>query len=305
MIAICFALAVAVLIGSVSFVKELLSALPLPNVGNALPKVDTVAVGSVTSGQDIAIELVKRVINAGKLILEALCVGYIIFVGIEFIVNLSNEEILKKKQNQLLYGLVGFVMLNIGDMAIALFAVPNTGGEILNATAIPGWLNFVNLLLNIIKYSIGTVAVIILILTGYKMVSAQEKDIAKEKKLILWVAVGLMFVLVAHLIQQVFIPLDTVGFETINEEVGSQQSFDVASTRANTLILNVAKLILFVMGPIAFFFLILAGVYLITANGDAARIKRAKNIFIGTIIAVVMSYSAYALVSEVIRNLAL
>ena len=56
------------------------------------------------------------------------------------------------------------------------------------------------------------------------------------------------------------------------------------------------------MGPIAFFFLIMAGLYLLTANGDPARVKRAKNIFIGTIAAIVMAYSAYALVSEIIRN---
>jgi len=307
-----YLIAMLILVGSVQFVKGLFAGLPLP-MDLGLPKIETTVAGgavtATTTGQVLFVEAVGRVVNVAKLALQIACVIYIIWIGTEFIINLSNDEVLKKKQNQLLYGLLGFVVLNIGDLVIAIFAPAGsattaaglTGGNFVAPTLLTtGWLSLIDLILTIIKAAIGIVSVLVLVSTGYKMISAQEKSIEKEKKHILWVAVGLMFVLIAHLIQRSFLSPDMVGFFT-GTTGGS--FWDNAFSSGNSLILTIARLILFMMVPVGFFFLILASVYLLTSNGDPARVKKAKNIFLGTVVAMLMAYSAYAVIAEVIVNI--
>ncbi|MFN7160703.1 MAG: hypothetical protein ACK4NC_03790 [Candidatus Gracilibacteria bacterium] len=245
------------------------------------------------SSESMVTYLVTRVINFIKIILQAIAVGYIIFIGMDMIMNMSNEDMLKKKQNSFLYALYGFIIINIGDLGLSIFNPATSGGDLFSKSA---FLGFLNLILNLIKFSMATVSVVLIVLTGFKILSPRSTKIDSEKKHLTAIATGLFVMTIADLVQKVFIPN---GYELTP---GVTDSSATSAQRGTELILNIGGALLTVMGPIALFFMILAGFYYVTANGQEDRIKKAKNIFIGTIFAVIIAYSAYALVSEVIRN---
>lgn len=56
---------------------------------------------------------------------------------------------------------------------------------------------------------------------------------------------------------------------------------------------SLSSLALFFAGPVAMFFLTLAGYYYITSAGDEERIKKAKSIVINTILATLILLAAY------------
>lgn len=59
------------------------------------------------------------------------------------------------------------------------------------------------------------------------------------------------------------------------------------------LVQSLSNLALFFAGPIAMFFLTLAGYYYITSNGDEERVKKAKSIVINTMLATLILLAAY------------
>lgn len=238
--------------------------------------------------------LVTRIINYIKILLEAIAVGYIVLVGMDMIINMANEDMIKKKQNTFLYALFGFIIINIGDLALSLFNPRNTGGSFVDQSK---FLQLLDLIINLIKFSMSTVAFVLIVMTGFAIISPRSTDISKERKHLTGIVVGLFIIVVADLVQKVFIPS---GYDAKLSAVGANGP--TSAERGTELILNISGALLYVMGPIALFFMILSGFYYITSNGDAARLAKAKNVAVGTMMAVIIAYSAYALVSEVIRN---
>ena len=56
---------------------------------------------------------------------------------------------------------------------------------------------------------------------------------------------------------------------------------------------SIAELALFFAGPTAFFFISFAGYYFITSNGDEEKVKKAKNIIINTLLAILILMASY------------
>lgn len=269
--------------------------LPIFGTGGAsssldLPKIDG-AEGA--SSQSMITYLITRIINFVKILLQALAVGYIIFIGMDMIINMANEDMLKKKQNSFIYAIYGFIIINIGDLGLSIFNPATSGGELFNKNS---FLGYMNLILNLIKFSMATVAVVLIVMTGFKILSPRSTKIDSEKKHLTAIVAGLFVMSIADLVQKVFIPNGYELTPGVTNTAGS------SAGRGSELILNIGGALLTVMGPVALFFMILSGFYYVTAAGDADRVKKARNIFTGTMFAVVIAYSAYALVSEVIRN---
>lgn len=269
------------------------SAAGLPIFGESRIDLPKIQGAEAATSQSMVSYLITRVLNFVKIVLQAIAVGYIIFIGMDMIMNMSNEDMLKKKQNSLLYALYGFIIINIGDLGLSIFDPAKSGGAIINKSA---FLTYLNLILNLIKFSMATVSVVLIVLAGFKILSPRSTKIDAEKKHLTAIATGLFVMTIADLVQKVFIP------NKYELTPGVSTTATTSAERGSQLILNIGGALLTVMGPIALFFMILAGFYYVTANGQEDRIKKAKNIFTGTVFAVIIAYSAYALVSEVIRN---
>lgn len=59
------------------------------------------------------------------------------------------------------------------------------------------------------------------------------------------------------------------------------------------IIESISQLALFFAGPVALFFLSLAGYYYITSAGDEERVKKAKSIVINTVLATLILLATY------------
>ena len=246
------------------------------------------------TSQSMLTNFIVKVLNYVKITLQAVAVAFIVKTGMDMIMNLANEDMIAKKKNTFIYAMGGFMMINLGDLALSIFNPVNTGGDFVDRTA---FLKLIDLLINLIKFSMATVSFVLIVMTGFAIISPRSTDITKEKKHLTGIVVGLFIIVIADLIQKVFIPS---GYDPALGSVASDGP--TSAERGAALMMDIAGALLYVMGPIALFFMILAGFYYITSNGDAAKIGKAKNMAIGTMIAVIIAYSAYALISEVVRN---
>lgn len=262
--------------------------LDLPEVTTpSQTNLDTGGLFQNNDGISILLYLVDRVLGIALLFLQVGVVIYLIIEGAQIMMNLDNKDMLKEKQMSLLYALIGVVVLSIGGEVVRVFNpinVATSGQSGLFLTGNEGLGGVVMLIVTIIKYALWAVAVVMIVNIGYKMISSPDKEISSQKRNLMWTAVGLFIVQISELIIRPF--------------AASTQDKVQAG---NELINNINGLLLSVMGPVALFFVILGAFYMLTANGDESRIARAKKIFIGVAIAIVVAFSAYTLVSEILR----
>jgi hypothetical protein len=65
---------------------------------------------------------------------------------------------------------------------------------------------------------------------------------------------------------------------------------------------NIARILIAMSGAIAAILLIVASIYYITAMGDPARIRRAKDIILYTMVGLVLIIMSYAIISYIVRG---
>lgn len=82
------------------------------------------------------------------------------------------------------------------------------------------------------------------------------------------------------------------GLPCTNNAPGIQSVQDVA-----IVIGNIARVLIAISGSLAIIVLLVAAIYYITAMGEPARIKKAKEIIIQTVIGLVIIILAYALIT--------
>lgn len=269
----------------------------IPIIGNEnleLPSVESPTLDPANNqfadnpGMQILFFLVNRVLGLVLLFLQGAAVAYIVYIGTQMVLNVDNKDMIKEKRMALLYAILGFIVLSIGGEAIRIFdptQVAQQGTDSLFITdpnaGLPG---LIKNIINIIKYVIWAIAIVMLTIMGYKMISNQERDITKQRHHIFWIAIGLFFIQIADLVIQPFLP------ETENKvEAG------------NMLLVNIGNILLTIMAPTALFFIILGAYYYLSAAGDEGKTKKGQQILIGTVIAVVIAYSSYTIVAEALK----
>jgi len=118
-------------------------------------------------------------------------------------------------------------------------------------------------------------AVFVLVLQGILLISSRgrEEKLTEAKNKILYVILALIFVGII--------------------EAWKCLAFDGNIGDGISLFESLANLALFFAGPVAIFFLTLAGYYYITANGDEERVKKAKSIIFNTVLATLILLASY------------
>jgi len=203
----------------------------------------------------------------------------------------NNEEQLSSAKRQLWYGLVGLVFINIPGTLYESFyndGSSSVGWNIGNDsfTSASGNSNlffdffvFGNTLNDQIiwfmEIMIFIAAVFMFVLAGIKVMTSRwrEEALTEAKNKILYTVLALIF----------------VGLI----EAWKQLAFSGNLDDGINIVESLSNLALFFAGPIAIFFLTLAGYYYITSNGDEERVKKAKSIVINTFFATLILLAAY------------
>ena len=70
-----------------------------------------------------------------------------------------------------------------------------------------------------------------------------------------------------------------------------------------SLVQTVSTTLLWVVGVAAVFFMIFAGIQMITSQGDPTKIKTARNTILYAVIGLIVAIASYAIVSFVVSNI--
>ena len=135
----------------------------------------------------------------------------------------------------------------------------------------------------------GALAVFMLIVAGIRLLvsGGNEEAQTKAKKQITWIILGLFLLGVAEFVVQDFI-FPKQGSEIPSSEKGQMLIKDF--TNFASAFISIAAVVSFIYG----------GYLYVTAVGNEEKTGKAKKVFIGAIIALILAAGAYALVNAVI-----
>ncbi len=271
---IFFVLAVFLFIAGIFTIPFLTqAAFDLP--GTSLPELNS------TNGNNTFNDFVRnQALPTTRILFQGVAVFYILFFGIRMVFS-ANDEASKKARLGLLYAVVGFIFLNVGEFFFASF-VPRAG---LNEPSLFDWKNIISIVITALRGIAGTVAIVSIIISGYQIVissaSGADDAAAKYRRQILWSILGLIVIALAGEFQRI--------------------AFEGDVERGHGVIGSLLRLMLLFVVPIGFAGLILGGFYFIFSGAnDSLRTKGIK-IVQGTLIAMVIIYSAYTVVTEVLK----
>jgi len=233
-----------------------------------------------------------RILTTIKIILMGVLVIYMVWNGFMMMYSMgNNEEELSKAKRQLWYSLVGLIFINIpGTLyesfyndgsqsvwwAIGNNAFTSTTG---NNNLFFDFFVFGNTLndniIGFMEIMIFIAAVFMFVLAGIKVMTSRgrEEALTEAKNKILYTILALIFVGII--------------------EAWKQLAFSGNLDDGINIVESLSNLALFFAGPIAIFFLTLAGYYYITSNGDEERVKKAKSIVVNTFFATLILLAAY------------
>ncbi|MFC1656174.1 pilin [Patescibacteria group bacterium] len=119
--------------------------------------------------------------------------------------------------------------------------------------------------LDFAKYLIGTVAVVVIIIAGVKLVMARKKIDEvwpKQKEHLIMIATGLIFIFVAD------VAVRNVFFGVEGEVYDTQAQAEAAAEQGIQQLRGMYNVVMILAGAIAVFMLIVAGIRLITSGGN-------------------------------------
>ena len=108
-----------------------------------------------------------------------------------------------------------------------------------------------------------------------------EEKIGDVKLRIYWSLIGLAF----------------IGFIEAIKRLAITGDIEEGADAFNAL----SQLALFFVGPITIFFIVLAGYYYLTANGDEERAKKGKNIITNTVVAIIILIGTYTFFWDLVK----
>ena len=110
-----------------------------------------------------------------------------------------------------------------------------------------------------------------------------------------------------------FLSLNSYATSSINQVATSakqqvQQGIDDAggtanTTSANTLIGNIVKTMLFLVGVLSVIMIIYGGIQYVISAGDSGKVAKAKNTIIYAVVGLIVAILSYAIVNFVISQL--
>lgn len=240
-----------------------------------------------------------KVLTIIKYIVSWLLVIFIVYVWVQMIISMWNdEEKLSTAKRQLYYTVIWLVFINIPWTFYNIFVsgkwqidgpISGTWSSQLSQQSVNIFINTFEFdrtinwwVIMFIESVIFAIAIFMIIVAGIKIMTSRwrEESMTESKNKILWSIVWLIFIWFIEAWQS-FIYNGKIRdwanlFETMEE------------------------LALFFAGPVAIFFLTLAWYYYITSNGDEEKVKKAKSIIINTIIATVILLASHAFLKDLI-----
>jgi len=202
----------------------------------------------------------------------------------------GDESRIQKNRNNLLYTILGFGVIMIGEKFPDVFSV-STGNTFLSSAE--GTIsNFENQVFSpaiiFIKNVVGSVGIFFMVISGWNMISSQGDDDKYQKnknKLIISIIAFSVSILAKPFVLTFLNQGYEQGTPTVNQDKGME------------IITHFINFILTLSGTIAVAFLVLGGFYYIANVHDEKTAEKGKHIVISTILALVIIFSSRVIVN--------
>ncbi len=255
------------------------------------------------SGQDIArltafegLEYVKNVIGVVGLI-------YITITGIRLLLQSDEEENVSKAKRSLTYIIVGFVLISMSQDLAAIFdmeenPILGTPQSILQRVRL--FDRQVELFVTIVKNIIGAYAVLMIVRSAGIIIThgGDEEEISNQRKTILFAIAGLLLINIGSIfINNVLYNIDKDVYTGIS---GTSPNLD--AKEGVEQIAGVINLMVAFLAPALLLVFVIAGFMYVTSGGNEEQMNQARRIIVAGVIAVLIIFGAFALVTTVISG---
>ncbi len=286
------------ILGMTIFVSHVDAADILGGMGGDIPKV-SIQIGTPATSNifDVSRDIGLRVLTAIRLVVSGFALIYLVLIWVYMIVFSETEDRIKTQRKQITYALIGFLFLNIPWLVYTIFfgslsGSPNKAGTVVWSDLISdlwdiGSLNgaggFVPMIIGFFEIFIFGVAIIMFTWWFFRLIlSGGDEEVQKKaKNQIIYGILGIMF----------------LGFVRVWSGVVARWDFFGEFATIGNKFLGLA---IYFAAPIVIFFLVIGSYYYITSAGDEERTKKAKSIFMNTLIAALILLGAYSFLTDLV-----
>ncbi len=250
---------------------------------------------SVQPGANILTSAIYYAIDFVKYALGTLAVIMIIIAGVRLVTGgRATEEESKKQKEQLLYTIMGFILVMVADPFIKQVFF-GAQGEVYSSQqslqqAAQNGSQLIRGIYEMIAYFCGAIAVLMIVISGFRYMTSggNEELMGKMKRSIIYAALGLLLVGIAEFgVKDVLFP-----------QQGSQLT-DVE--KLQTLVINVTNFISGFLATIAAVMYIYGGYLYVTAFGNEEATGKAKKVFIGATVGLLLAMAAFGIVNTTMK----
>ena len=282
-------------IGTIAKIKEELN----KNENLSENEIDEI-VGEVLSlnykGENQINSIVKSIVNIIKNLIGGIAIILIIINAMQMIFAGGDETIIKEKKQGIMYAVIGLIIILVLDQIIKfIYGTPivSIGGGGLMDMRNEGFSDEVYGMVSFIKAIVGSIAVLMIVISGVRILTAQgeEDEIKKQKTSILWVGVGIIIILINKIIvDNIFIaPVEN------SDQISGGNVLNII-----TLLGDITKFGLGFVGIVALGFLIYGAVLMIANYGNEEGVDKSKKIIKNALIGIVIIISAYTIINTII-----
>lgn len=242
------------------------------------------------TGEELAASAVRRGISILKFLVGSAALLLGIIYAFNFIFARGREDVITKQKQNFLYLFIGFVVLLVSEQVANIFSAEDAASDqLVDFEAARDQVRDVT---NYLKYLFGSIVVLLMTVSGLRLITAggNQEVIEKEKRHLIWSGIGMLVILLAtNIVDSIYvINTETGAVEAAGAETGIQQ------------IGGVIQLMLIFLGPIAILATIYAGFMYLTSFGNEERQNKAKRMIVAGVTGIVIIYSSFALVNTLI-----
>lgn len=234
------------------------------------------------------------IIDFFKYIMASIAVLFMVIAGIRLITGGKKaEEVITKEKDNIKYIIMGLLIIILARPAVQEVFF-GEGGEFLTDKSIAEDYalkgeEYVRGLYSFIEMFLGAIAVLVIVLAGFRMMASggEENAINAEKKHIFWAIVGLIIVGLSEAIVKNVVFVDG----------GTKTDFK----QGWSLIIMLTNFFAGIIAVLAILMLIYGGFLYVTSAGEDTLTGKARKLMLGSVIAIVLATSAYALVNTFLQ----
>lgn len=254
-------------------------------------------------GSEILETLVIEGLRYVKLIIVVIGILYITIMGYSLVTSGENEENVTTAKRGITYAIIAFVMISMSQEVAQIFdmkdhSILESPQEILKRVRL--FDRRVEIVVTFIKYVIGSYAVLMIVRSGFKLITAgnKEEEVTKHKASILYSGGGLLLIYIGDIfINKVFYKIDRNVYSGIT---GVQPKVDAQAGIEQ--IKGITNFVVSLVGPIAVLILIVGAILYATAGGEQDKMDKAKRLIMTAAIGILIIYGAFAIVSTIIAG---